>query len=178
MDLQLAGKRALVTGASSGIGRGIAAVLAREGAVVVVHGRNLERTEAAAEAIRSAGGSAHVAFGDLATDEGAATLAEAVHDKLGGVDVLVNNIGGTESTGGGLLGWFDIKPHHWAGAMQQNLIGAVRMIHAFVPAMRERGWGRVINIASAGATAPPETVPDYCAAKAGVINMEIGRAHV
>ncbi len=173
MDLKLAGKRALVTGSSSGIGRGIATVLAREGAVLVVHGRNRERTEETARIIRAAGCTAHVALGDLATDRGAAEVARAAEEQVGGIDILVNNIGGTESTGGGLLGWFDIKPEHWAGAMQQNLIAAVRMIHAFVPAMRERGWGRVINVASAGGTAPPETVPDYCAAKAGIINMSV-----
>lgn len=173
MDLKLAGKRALVTGSSSGIGRGIAAVIAREGVVVVVHGRNRERTEDTADAIRGDGGIAHIALGDLATDDGAAEVANTALKQVGGIDILVNNIGGTESAGGGMLGWFDIKPAHWAGAMQQNLIAAVRMIHAFVPAMRERGWGRVINVASAGGTAPPETVPDYCAAKAGIINMSV-----
>jgi NAD(P)-dependent dehydrogenase (short-subunit alcohol dehydrogenase family) len=170
MDLQLKGKRALVTGSSSGIGAGIAMALAREGAHVVVHGRNRERTEAVARAIRDEGGSAQVALGDLATDEGSASVAAAT----GEIDILVNNIGGTESTGGGLTGWFDVKPEHWAGAMQQNLIAAVRMIHAFVPAMKERGWGRVINISSGGGSSPPDTVPEYCAAKAGLNNMTVG----
>lgn len=173
MDLQLTGKRALVTGSSSGIGRGIAIVLASEGVEVVAHGRNYERTEDTANRIRKAGGTAHVAIGNLANDEGAAAVAKAAFEQAGGIDILVNNIGGTESTGGGLLSWFDVKPEHWAGAMQQNLVAAVRMIHAFVPSMRERGWGRVINVSSAGGTAPPETVPDYCAAKAGIINMTV-----
>ncbi|CAN7279359.1 SDR family NAD(P)-dependent oxidoreductase [Phenylobacterium sp. LjRoot219] len=173
MDLQLAGRRALVTGSSSGIGRGIAMTLAREGATVIVHGRNRERTEEVAEAIRIAGGQAHLAIGDLATDDGAAAVAKAVQAATDGVDILVNNIGGTESSGGGLRSWFEILPEHWAGAMQQNLIAAVRMIHAFAPAMRDRGWGRVINVASAGGSEPPPTVPDYCAAKAGLINMSV-----
>jgi NAD(P)-dependent dehydrogenase (short-subunit alcohol dehydrogenase family) len=178
MDLQLTGKRALVTGSSSGIGRGIAMVLASEGAVVVVHGRNRERTEGTAEAIRSAGGTAHVALGDLANDDGAAAVVEAVQGHTSGVDILVNNIGGTESSGGGMLSWFEITPEQWMGAMQQNLIAAVRMIHAFVPAMRERGWGRVINISSGGGSAPPESVPDYCAAKAGLNNMTVSLSKV
>ncbi|CAN7439755.1 SDR family NAD(P)-dependent oxidoreductase [Phenylobacterium sp. LjRoot225] len=173
MDLQLAGKRALVTGSSSGIGKGVAAVLAREGATVVIHGRNRERTDGVAEAIRAAGGVAHVAIGDLATEAGAAAVVQAVHDHAGGLDILVNNIGGTESSGGGLKSWFEILPEHWAGSMQQNLVAAVRMIHAFTPAMRDRGWGRVINVASAGGTEPPAAVPDYCAAKAAVINMTV-----
>jgi NAD(P)-dependent dehydrogenase (short-subunit alcohol dehydrogenase family) len=174
MDLQLAGKRALVTGASSGIGRGIAMVLAREGAAVVVHGRNRDRATAVVEAIRAGGGIAHVALGDLANDAGAAAVASAALAALGGIDILVNNIGGTESTGDQpMSGWFDVKPEHWAGAMEQNLIAAVRMIHAFVPDMQARGWGRVINISSAGGTSPPASVPEYCAAKAGLINMSV-----
>lgn len=170
MDLQLEGKRALVTGSSSGIGAGIARNLAREGVEVVVHGRDVERLEAVARGIEQAGGKVSMAMGDLAHDEGAAAVVKAT----GEIDILVNNIGGTESTGGGLVSWFDVKPEHWAGAMQQNLISAVRMIHAFVPAMQERGWGRVINISSGGGASPPDTVPEYCAAKAGLNNMTVG----
>ncbi|MCB2073111.1 MAG: SDR family NAD(P)-dependent oxidoreductase [Novosphingobium sp.] len=178
MDLQLNGKRALVTGSSSGIGRGIATTLAREGATVVVHGRNRERTEETAAAIREAGGIAHLAFGDLATDEGAAQVAEAVAAQTGGVDILVNNIGGTESYGGQMLSWFEISPDQWAATLQQNLVSAVRMVQAFVPAMREEGWGRVINISSGGGASPPESVPDYCAAKAGLNNLTVSLSKV
>lgn len=174
MDMQLTGKRALVTGSSRGIGRGIALTLAAEGAELVVHGRNRARCEETIAAIRASGGKAHLALGDLATDSGAAAVSEAVAEATGGIDILVNNIGGTESSGGGMLSWFDITPGQWAGSMQQNLIAAVRMIHAFVPAMRERGWGRVINISSGGGSAPPESVPDYCAAKAGLNNLTVG----
>jgi len=170
MDLRLGGKRALVTGASSGIGRGIAVVLAQEGVHVVVHGRNAERCAETLAMIEAGGGKGSLAIGDLATDEGAAAVAAAA----GAVDILVNNIGGTESTGGGLTGWFDVKPEHWAGAMQQNLISAVRMIHALVPAMRDKGWGRVIQISSGGGASPPDSVPEYCAAKAGLNNMTVG----
>jgi NAD(P)-dependent dehydrogenase (short-subunit alcohol dehydrogenase family) len=155
MDLQLTGKRALVTGSSSGIGKGVAMALAREGVSVVVHGRSLERTQSVASAIREAGGDARVALGDLATDEGAAAVSKAVHEALGGVDILINNIGGAESSGGGMLSWFEITPQHWAGSMQQNLIAAVRMIHAFVPAMRDRGWGRVITCPAPGGQSRP-----------------------
>ena len=170
MDLQLAGKRALVTGSNTGIGKGIASVLAREGVTVVIHGRKRDRTEATAEEIRSAGGIAHVALGDLASDEGAVGVVKAIQEKMGGVDILVNNIG--MLSGGSIRPWFEIRPDEWAETMQQNVIGAVRMIHAFIPSMRERGWGRVINISSAGATQATDP-PDYCAAKAAVINMTL-----
>jgi NAD(P)-dependent dehydrogenase (short-subunit alcohol dehydrogenase family) len=112
----------------------------------------------------------------LAKEDGAAAVIAEVKAATGGLDILINNIGGNESSGGGLHNWFDVIPDYWAGSMQQNLIGAVRMIHAFVPDMRERGWGRVINISSGGGTQPPDTVPDYCAAKAGLNNLTVGLA--
>lgn len=174
MDLQLTGRRALVTGSTSGIGRGIATILGRERAEVVVHGRSADRAEESARIIRDAGGRAHVAIGDLATDDGAADVVRAVRDSVGEVDILVNNVGGLEATGGNALpSWFDVEPEHWAASMQQNVIAAVRMIRAFAPGMRDRGWGRVINIASGGATQPTVVVPEYCAAKAAVINMTL-----
>jgi 3-oxoacyl-[acyl-carrier protein] reductase len=172
MDLQLTGKRALVTGSSSGIGRGIAMVLAREGAAIVVHGRDRDRTEQTAHAIRAAGGAAEVAIGDLATDEGAAAVTAVASD----IDILVNNVGGNEAAGGGLNGWFNDTPTAWAGTMQQNLIAPVRLIHALVPAMRARGWGRVINISSGGGTQPTPQAASYCAAKAAVVSMTVSLA--
>ena len=141
MDLQLTGKRALVTGSSSGIGRGIALALAHEGAQVVVHGRSRTRSEESAELIRAAVGAAHVAIGDLASDDGARAVAAAVNVQLGGVDILVNNVGGLEGSGGAKPSWFDSLPEHWAATLPQNLVAAVRMTHAFVPGMRDRGWG-------------------------------------
>jgi 3-oxoacyl-[acyl-carrier protein] reductase len=173
MDLDLTGKRALVTGSTSGIGRGIATALAGEGATVIVHGRNPERAGETAALIRDAGGTAHIAMGDLATDEGAAAVADAVAQATGGIDILVNNIGGTESYGGQMLSWFEVGTAEWLGTLQQNLLSAVRMIRAFVPAMRDCGWGRVINISSGGGAEPPVSVPDYCAAKAGLNNLTV-----
>ncbi len=170
MDLQLTGKRALVTGSSSGIGRSIACVLAREGAAVIVHGRDAERTQAVADAITAAGGRAEVALGDLATEAGAVAAIAAV---TGPIDILINNIGGNEAAGGGLNGWFNDTPDVWTGVAQQNLIAPVRMIHAFVPGMRARGWGRVINVSSGGGSAPTPQAAAYCAAKAAVINMTV-----
>ena len=170
MDLQLTGKRALVTGSSSGIGRSIAKVLAREGVHVIVHGRNAERTQAVAAEITAAGGLADVTLGDLATEAGAAAAIAGVE---GEIDILVNNIGGNEAAGGGLNGWFNDTPEVWAGVAQQNLVAPVRMIHAFVPAMRDRGWGRVINVSSGGGSAPTPQAAAYCAAKAAVINLTV-----
>src|SRR5262245_3171217 len=96
MDLRLKGRRALVTGSSSGIGEAIAAARAEEGAHVVVHGRNEERARKAAEAIGRKGGRASIAIGDLATDAGAAAVAGQALKVLGGLDILVNNAGGSD----------------------------------------------------------------------------------
>ena len=150
-------------------------VLAREGAAVVCHGRNVERTRETVRLIEAEGAKAWEATGDLSSEAGAAVVAEAAMAQAGQIDILANNIGGTESTGPTpVLGWFDIKPEHWAGAMEQNLISAVRMIHAFVPAMRDRGWGRVINVSSGAGASPPPNVPEYSAAKAGISNLTVG----
>jgi 3-oxoacyl-[acyl-carrier protein] reductase len=174
MNLHLAGKRALVTGSSSGIGRGTAHVLAREGVHVIVHGRNEARTMEVVSAIHAEGGLASPALGDLATEDGAASVIAAVEsDGSGAIDILVNNIGGNEAAGGGLTGWFNDTPTVWTGTMQQNLVAPARMIHAFVPAMRERGWGRVINVSSGGGAAPTPQAAAYCAAKAAVNNLTV-----
>jgi 3-oxoacyl-[acyl-carrier protein] reductase len=90
MDLQLAGKRALVTGSSSGIGSEIARMLAAEGIGVVVHGRNAERTQAVVRQIEDAGGRPAIALGDLMTEDGKAAVIDATGRAFGGVDILVN----------------------------------------------------------------------------------------
>lgn len=174
MDLQLAGKRAVVTGSSSGIGTGIAHMLAAEGCVVLVHGRDAERTEDVAQAIRQSGGQAETAIGDLATDEGAASLSARV-DALwaGQVDILVSNAGG--SAGGGAP-WEDVDEQIWIDTYQKNVVAAARLIRRYMPGMRERGWGRLIQIGSASATQPIAILPDYAAAKAAMTNMTVSLA--
>lgn len=166
MDLRLSGKRALVTGSSSGIGAGIARMLAAEGCVVFVHGRNTERAETVARDIKAAG----VAIGDLSTDEG----ADAVKTAVGEIDVLVNNSGGSDGTSA--LSWLDVTEKNWATTYQGNVVAAARMIRRFVPGMKERGWGRVIQVASAAATQPLAYGPDYGAAKGAIVNLTVSLA--
>jgi 3-oxoacyl-[acyl-carrier protein] reductase len=183
MDLQLNGKRALITGSSSGIGEGIARVLAAEDAVVVIHGRHGERTEAVAAAIRAAGGQAHTVLGELATEEGCAAVADAVEKALGGIDILVNNAGGKASghRQDGIVRpanapWFDTPWDDFRWTYEQNMGAAVRLIQRFGPGMAERGFGRIINISSASGVQPEPDLADYQPAKAAMINMSAGLA--
>src|SRR4051794_28263463 len=107
MDLRLAGKRALITGSSAGLGEAIAKLLAAEGAEVVIHGRDEVRTTAVAEAIRADGGRADVALGDLSTDVGADAVAVAATSG-GPVDILVNNAGAYHHHN-----WMEATPARW-----------------------------------------------------------------
>lgn len=166
MEKDLAGKRALVTGSGAGIGAGIARALAAEGAKVAVHGRNAGPCEKVADEIRAAGGEAIVVTGDAATDAGADAVAAAVNRQFGGLDVLVNNVGGP----GGALTWDNTTMDQWAEQYQLNTLSGVRMIRHFLPGMKEQGFGRIIQIASLAGWRPfPDQVPAYCASKAAMM---------
>ena len=168
MDLQLAGKRALVTGSSSGIGSEIARMLAAEGIGVVVHGRNAERTQAVVRQIEDAGGRAAIALGDLMTEDGKAAVIDATGRAFGGVDILVNNAGGTSS-----VAWFETTGEEWTDSYRQNTLPAVALAQAFVPGMRERGWGRCIQISSRNAISAYAEFGPYGAAKAALNNLTL-----
>lgn len=169
MDLQLNGKRALVTGSSSGIGVAVAKRLAEEGASVIVHGRNRERAEAVTHDIRNAGGHAVSVTGDLATQEGCDLVAAQVTETLGGLDILINNAGGSEDGG---RDWSRSPWPVWIEEFEKNTGSAVRLIEHFLPGMVNQRWGRIINVTSAQATMPfPHSSPAYNAVKAGIINM-------
>lgn len=174
MDLQLSGKRALVTGSTSGIGAGITLRLAAEGAHVVVHGRNRARGESVAGEIVRAGGNATLILGDLAVDEEADRVSSDVIAQLGGIDVLVNNAaytGGGPPEWDGHHQWLDDPLPHWVAAYQSKALAAVRMIKRFAPGMIERRWGRVINIGSAAAVQPVAGIPAQQAGYAAMLNL-------
>ncbi len=169
MQLQLEGKRALVTGSSSGIGEAIAKTLAREGVRVVVHGRNERRATRVAAEIKGQGGAAVVALGDLSLDEGARGVAEAALSALGGIDILVNNAG----VGGRHRSWLETPAIEWAQLINHDVLSMVRLVRDLSPHMCQQGWGRIIQVASSAAMQPLGEAPDYSAAKAATVNLTV-----
>lgn len=173
LDLKLSGKRALVTGSSSGIGEAIARILAREGVHVVVHGRNPERAQRVADDIRRDGGKAWVALGDLGRPDAARAVAKNALEALGGVDILVNNAGGADE---GMKAWLETDLEQWHATFEQNIYSSVRLVRELVPDMKRSGWGRIIQVASGVATQPFPIGPDYAAAKAAMVNATVSLA--
>ncbi len=171
MDLQLKDKRALVTGSTSGIGAEIARMLAHEGVRVVVHGRDRARADAVVAEIEANGGRGEIALGDLMTAGGIEAVVETTNDALGGLDILVNNAGGSNSRNA--AGWVESPVDEWTESYRQNALPAVRLAQAFVPAMRERGWGRVIQISSRNAISAYAQFGPYGAAKAALNNLTL-----
>lgn len=146
MDLQLAGKVAIVTGSSRGLGHASALALAAEGARVVVCARGADALEAAVTTIRRVARQADDVVGvvaDVSTEDGVAAVVDRAVEAFGGVDILVNNVG--LGKGGGLL---DTPDDVWQQAFDQTLFPAIRMSRRVVPSMQARGGGVILMIAS------------------------------
>jgi 3-oxoacyl-[acyl-carrier protein] reductase len=162
----LAGKVAIVTGGTRGIGLAIARLLAEDGASVVVSGRDAARLDAAVKELESLGAPAMAVAADAAKREDADRLVEATRERFGRIDVLVNNAGITRDQ---LL--VRMKDDDWDQVLDTNLRGVFLMTRAVGKVMMRQKSGRIINIASAaGAMGNPGQV-NYSAAKAGVIGL-------
>ena len=166
MDLELAGKSALVTGSYRGTGAGVAHVLAREGASVWIHGFEREPAEEVVASIRAEGFKAQAVAGEIRTDEGAAALA----NEVGELDILVNNYGVAEG------GNWASPTSDWIDIYQKNVLSGVRLVQAFTPGMRARGWGRVVFVSTVGYSRPNSKMPHYYASKMALINMTLSLA--
>src|SRR4051794_24908034 len=171
MDLQLEGKRALVTGSTAGIGLAIVAGLAREGAHVTLNGRTQRRVdEAVAQVKREVAGAA---VSGIAADLGTADGARAVIAALSEVDVLVNN-----------LGIYGAKPfekltdEEWTNILEVNVISGVRLSRHYFPRMLARGWGRVIFISSESGVQIPTEMIHYGVTKSAQIALARGMAEL
>lgn len=161
MDLELTGKVALVTASYRGTGRGIAHVLAAEGAEVLVHGFEEAAAEEVAAEIKEKGGQARSVFGDIRTDEGGIEVAA----QCGDVDLLVNNYGVAEA------GTWTSPTEDWVDIYQKNVLSGIRMVQHLTPGMRTRGFGRVIFVATVGTVRPAARMPHYYASKATLPNL-------
>jgi len=161
MDLQLKGRRALVTGASVGIGRGIATALAAEGVHVAVTARRADKLRELAAEIVAAGGAEPVLIEqDMYAEDAAQRIAAAATAGLGGVDILVNNAGGSRS-----FKDLHVSEDQWQEAITLNFHRPRQLGDALIDGMIERKWGRIINITG---KSEPEHVNGAFCAKAGI----------
>ncbi len=157
LDLELAGRRALVTGGTKGVGAAVVESLRNAGMTVVATARSVPDT--------APDGVIYIAA-DLMKAEGCKTVTNAVLDRLGGVDAIVNVLGGSSAPGGGFAALNDSE---WEAAIYQNLMPAVRIDKALLPSMIEQGSGVVIHVTSIQHELPlPESTTAYAAAKAAL----------
>jgi 3-oxoacyl-[acyl-carrier protein] reductase len=160
----LAGKVAIVTGASRGIGAAAALALGEAGASVMLTARNAAQTDVNAQRINAAGGKAAAMACDVADYASCQRLVQETTQRFGPPDVLINNAGVIEPIG--VVGVTD--PAQWARGIEINLIGAYYAIRAVLPGMIDRGRGAIINVSSGAALRPQEGWSGYCAGKAGL----------
>ncbi|MCO5733129.1 SDR family oxidoreductase [Rhizobium sp. SSA_523] len=153
----------LITGASSGIGVGIAHELAKTGATLVLGARRLDRLNAVAEEIRAAGGTVMVRKLDVTDRADMARFADAAREAYGRIDVLINNAGVMP-----LSPMASLKVEEWDRMVDVNIKGVLYGIAAVLQDMTERGSGQIINIASVGALTVSPTAAVYCATKYAV----------
>jgi 3-oxoacyl-[acyl-carrier protein] reductase len=178
MDLGLAGRACVVTGASRGIGAETARLLCAEGANVLLVARSEERLRAAAEAATAAGAGAATArsaethgrartlvLDVTAADAGERMLA-AAREHFGTLDVLVNNAGSAQ--------WRDlddVPDEDWRAQYELNVMAPLRAMRAAAPPMAERGWGRIVNVCSTAGKRPSAAMPEYSVAKAAELSL-------
>jgi NAD(P)-dependent dehydrogenase (short-subunit alcohol dehydrogenase family) len=161
--LELAGYRALVTGGTQGIGAAVVTRLREAGATVLTTARRPPAEFASDQLFVAA---------DIATVEGCAVVADAVMERLGGIDVIVHVVGGSSAPGGGFAVLDEIE---WHSALNQNLLPAVRLDRTLLPKMLEQGRGVIVHITSIQRQLPlPESTIAYAAAKAALSNYSKG----
>jgi thioester reductase-like protein len=159
------GKRILVTGASSGIGKTLAMKIGEAGGEVMLVSRTREKLEEVAKEIEELGGKAHVHPADLSDLDDIERLANEVNEQHGGVDILVNNAG--RSIRRSLEASYD-RFHDYERTMQLNYFGALKLIMGFMPGMRERKSGHIINVSSIGVQTNTPRFSAYVASKAAL----------
>lgn len=170
MDLLTEERTAIVTGSDSGIGLATAKILAAEGANIILNDKTHEELEKAAEEVRSCAknGNRIVAISaDLTKTGEVQLLAEKAKKEFDGIDIVVNCAGIRGAAGDFLT----LSDEDWYKTIDIDLMGAVRVCRAFIPQMQEKGWGRIVLIASENATQPYQEESPYNTCKAGIISL-------
>ena len=158
----------LITGGSSGIGAAAAKKIAAAGGEVILVARTRENLDKVADDIRGSGGTAHVYPCDLTDMDAIAAMADTVLADIGGIDMLINNAG--RSIRRSLALSYD-RIHDYQRTMQLNYLGAVQLILKFIPGMRERGFGQIINVSSVGVQTRAPRFGAYIASKAALDSL-------
>jgi NAD(P)-dependent dehydrogenase (short-subunit alcohol dehydrogenase family) len=170
MDLGIKGKVALVTGGDSGIGWCTAQLLLREGVKVVISDKDQDKLDEAAATLEATEGSLFAFAADVTDLASLENLREATENAVGDIDILVQAAGVT-----GAQGLFhEIDDEGWTSTIETDLLGPVRLVRTFLPALRKGGWGRIVLIGSEDAVQPYDDELPYCAAKAGILALAKG----
>ncbi|MBY6362817.1 SDR family NAD(P)-dependent oxidoreductase [Rhodococcoides corynebacterioides] len=170
MDLGIKGRTAVVTGADSGIGWCTAQMLLDEGVRVVVSDKDEQKLTESAGKLTGPDGAVTAVAADVTDPASVAELHRRAVEALGSVDILVQSAGVT-----GAQGLFhEIDDDGWASTVEIDLLGPVRLIRAFLPELRQGGWGRIVLLASEDAEQPYVDELPYCAAKAGILSLTKG----
>ncbi|MDV8055607.1 SDR family oxidoreductase [Rhodococcus sp. IEGM 1343] len=170
MDLGINGRTALVTGADSGIGWHTAKMLLAEGVRVVISDKDQTSLDEAAAKLGAAEGQLFAFAADVADTDAVENLAARTQQVVGDIDVLVQSSGVT-----GAQGLFhEIDEEGWRSTLDIDLMGPVRLLRAFLPALRRGGWGRIVLLTSEDAVQPYDDELPYCSAKAGVLALAKG----
>ncbi|MFD1257575.1 3-oxoacyl-ACP reductase family protein [Mucilaginibacter terrae] len=164
---KLTGKNALVTGAGKGIGKSIARSLAGAGATVIINYNNSkESAENLAREINLSGGKAIAIKADLSNAQEVTDLFKQIHNQIGDIDILINNAGMAKPQPSE-----SIRIDDWSEVLNINLTSAFLTIQAAVPAMKQKNYGRIINISSVAAQTGGVIGPHYAASKAGMLGL-------
>jgi NAD(P)-dependent dehydrogenase (short-subunit alcohol dehydrogenase family) len=164
--MTLAGRSAVVTGGGRGIGAAVARALAEAGARVLVAARHPAEVEAVAGGLRGAGGEAFATRCDVTDATSVTELARTARDRLGAVDILVNNAGTASSAP-----VLKITLDEWHRLFAVNATGTLLVTQAFLPAMLERSWGRIVNVASIAGLTGAKLIAAYSAVKHAVVGF-------
>jgi len=162
----VSGKCAVVTGGGRGIGAAVAEALAETGSAVVVTARSEAEIEAVAEGLRTRGWTAHAVVCDVTDPDSVAALADRVRELVGHVDILVNNAGAASSAP-----FLKVTLEQWEQVHRVNATGVLLVTQAFLPAMLERGWGRIVNVASLASLGGGRYMTAYAASKHALVGM-------